>query len=276
MIIKPSLAQASDTDLADAVQENLFALFRAMMVLPGGEIVEGEKVCYHHAFPSNPMFKGVWRTCLSPEEADEAIDQTLAWFQARQAPYVFWWVGPQTTPADLPERLQARGFTANMVGDPGMAADLRTLDETVRTPDGFTIVKAADKATLEAWRDVFCAAYDIPPFVGQAWVEATLTTGPASAPGNYTSATGTKSPSPATSCSTAPAWPASTASAQSPKRAAGALAPPSLCGLSWTPATRATATACSSRPKWATPSINVSVSRKYPARSAATYCGIRE
>ncbi|MCI0646188.1 MAG: GNAT family N-acetyltransferase [Chloroflexi bacterium] len=182
MIIKPSLAQASDTDLADAVQENLFALFRAMMVLPGGEIVEGEKVCYHHAFPSNPMFKGVWRTCLSPEEADEAIDQTLAWFQARQAPYVFWWVGPQTTPADLPERLQARGFTANMVGDPGMAADLRTLDETVRTPDGFTIVKAADKATLEAWRDVFCAAYDIPPFVGQAWVEATLTTGPASAP----------------------------------------------------------------------------------------------
>ena len=171
------MTSATDVQLSLAVQDNLFELFRAMSVIPGYELVETGKVSYHHASPTNPMFKGVWQARMEPGEADAVIDETLAWFDDRKAPYVFWWVGPGTKPADLPERLMARGMQPNMVGDPGMAADLRTLSEGVRIGDGFNIVEAHNETILGHWRDVFCASYEIPLFVGQAWVDATINAG---------------------------------------------------------------------------------------------------
>lgn len=175
------LMEASDAQLALAVQDNLFALFRAMAALPDAELHETPALAYHHAFPTSPMFKGVWRTRLTPDTADASIADTLAWFQARGAPYVFWWTGPGDEPTDLPDRLQAHGFAANIVGDPGMALDLDTLAEP-SLPPGLTIARAADRRTLEDWRDVFVAAYEVPPFAGQAWVDATLSLGPEAAP----------------------------------------------------------------------------------------------
>lgn len=173
------LTQASAPQLAAAVEDNLFALFRAMThALPDSILVEGDDLSHHLAFPSNPMFKGVWRTRLTPDTADAAIDQTLAWYKAHNAPFLFWWIGPDTQPADLPARLQARGFMVHMAGDPGMAADLHTLPATIPTPAGFTIVHASDQKTLEDWRDVFCTTYEVPAFAGQAWVDATLRAGP--------------------------------------------------------------------------------------------------
>ena len=56
------------------------------------------------------MFMGVWKTRLSPEEAEGAIDEGIAWFEQRGAPYFFWWMDPQTQPADLVGRLLKRGF----------------------------------------------------------------------------------------------------------------------------------------------------------------------
>lgn len=73
MSIENPLVHATEADLAAAVQENLFALFRAMTTLPGSELVEGEKLSNHLTFPSNPMYKGVWCTRLEKAELSEAI-----------------------------------------------------------------------------------------------------------------------------------------------------------------------------------------------------------
>ena len=71
-----ALTDITEAQLEAAVEENLFDLFRAMTkVLPGSELVETEKLSYHLSFPSNPMFKGVWRTRLPADETDEAIVQ---------------------------------------------------------------------------------------------------------------------------------------------------------------------------------------------------------
>lgn len=168
------ITHATDVQLSAAVEANLFALFRAMTDLPESEIVEGAAVSYHHAFPLNPMFNGVWKTRLSPHELDSAIEGVQAWYRARSVRLVFWWLGAQSQPATLRERLRAHGFVENIAGDPGMAADLHALNEDVRTPDGFRIVEAADEKTLEDWRDVFAAAFEVPIFAGQSWVDATL------------------------------------------------------------------------------------------------------
>jgi ribosomal protein S18 acetylase RimI-like enzyme len=188
------LTHASAAELTAAVEENLFALFRAMAgVLPGSELIETGGLSRHLAFPHNPMFKGAWRTHLAPGEVDDAIDETIAWFQARQAPFFFWWTGPTTQPNDLGERLArrglitmeeqqkelARGIVQTAAGAPGMVADLSQANEAAleQTPPGFTIEEILDQPSLQAFKKVFVEAYEIPEWAGQAWVDAALNVG---------------------------------------------------------------------------------------------------
>ena len=163
-------------DLRSAMEGNLVALYRAFQLLPGAEMVESDRLCYHHAFPSNPIFKAVWRTRLPHAETDAAIDGVIDWYKMRDAPFFYWWVDPQTQPDDLPRRLLARGFVQFMSDLPCMAADLRNLAESP-PPQGFSLQLAGGNAELEQWRDVLVAAYDAPVFAGQAWVDATLSLG---------------------------------------------------------------------------------------------------
>jgi GNAT superfamily N-acetyltransferase len=192
------LTNPSDEELAAAVQENLYALFRAMSTLPGGELVESEKQSHHLAFPSNPMYKGVWRTRLSPGEADNVIDETIEWFKARSAPFLFWWTGPGTTPEDLGERLVARGFVSMEaqlghvasgmkfaeLGAPGMVADLHHMNEAAlaHVPSGFTIEEVRDEAALNDFKRVLVEGYEIPEGMAHGWVQAALGFGIGSTP----------------------------------------------------------------------------------------------
>ncbi len=176
------LTHPSEFELVDAVHENLYALFRSFQILPGCELVENEKFSLHHASPSNSMFKGAWRTRHAPEEVEGAIDETIAWFDERGAPYFFWWTDPKTNPEDLNERLVSRGFDGNMIGDPGMVADLYSLNEDVQVPNGFIVRQALEKGMLEHWRDVFVRSFNVPDSIGQAWVDATIMAGQEQAP----------------------------------------------------------------------------------------------
>jgi hypothetical protein len=161
------LTNPTETELVTAVHENLYSLFRSMQILPGSEVVESDKIGYHHTFPTNPMFKGAWRTRLPAEEAEAMIDDTLAWFNERKAPAFYWWTDPQTQPTDLAERLLKRGFDGNLIGEPGMVADLETLNQDVRMPSGLTIRRVVDPKTLVDWRDVFTASYEMPKARGR-------------------------------------------------------------------------------------------------------------
>ncbi len=193
------LTTPTPTELANAVEENLFALFHAMTgLLPGGEIAETAQLSRHHTFPTNPMFKGVWRARLAGDQADAVIDETIAWFKERNAPYFFWWTGPGTTPADLGARLQAHGLLdmaeqqqalaagihQTEAGAPGMAANLAQLDASVldKTPPGFLIKEVSSERELYDFKKVFVETYEIPDWAGQAWVDATLSLGLGSTP----------------------------------------------------------------------------------------------
>lgn len=182
------------SDLAHAVDENLYDLFRAMTIrLPGGELEEGNEFSRHHTFPTNPMFKGVWRSKLAPDQVDAAIDDTIAWFKFRQAPFFFWWTGMSTSPADLGERLRARGLLdmaeqqaalapgikQTELGAPCMAADLHRMNEKALTgvPVGFEIREVTSEKALLDFKRVFVESNEIPEWAGQAWVDATQTIG---------------------------------------------------------------------------------------------------
>lgn len=188
------LTDATDKQLALAVFENLYDLFRAMAnTLPDGQLIESEKWSRHLTFPTNPMFKGVWKTQLSAVEADAAIDETIAWFKEQSAPYFFWWTGGNTSPADLEKRLAkrglismaeqtqelAKGILSTEQGSPCMVAELSRMNEDVLrlTPGNFVIKEALSEAELYDFKNVFVEAYEIPEWAGQAWVDATLKIG---------------------------------------------------------------------------------------------------
>ena len=89
-IMKKPLTHATEAELAHATQENLFALFRAMAhALPGGELVETDRLAYHHTFPTNPMFKGVWHTRFSMDEAEDRIDERSFGLSSARRPSSF-------------------------------------------------------------------------------------------------------------------------------------------------------------------------------------------
>lgn len=190
----PILLDATPAEQAAAVETNLFALFRAMArALPGSEIEETGMLSRHLAPPTNPMFKGVWRTRLAASTAEEAIAETIAWFKARNAPFFFWWTGAQTEPRDLGERLMAHGLismeeqqhalapgvVSTEAGAPGMTADLQNLNEAALTqvPPGFAIEEVRDAAALKDFERVLVEGYAIPEAMANGWVQAAHSAG---------------------------------------------------------------------------------------------------
>lgn len=182
MINEYVLTNPSEADLASAVQENLYALFRSMKVLPGCVLIENDSLSLHHSFPANPFFKGVWRTHLSRGETETKIDEVLNWFNQHGAPYFFWWTDSRTQPVDMAEHLIRRGFDGNLEGDPGMAANLYELRENFQISSSIKIIQAIEQESLEDWRDAFAEAFVIPVSDGQAWVDATLSLGKENVP----------------------------------------------------------------------------------------------
>lgn len=184
---------ATDRELGLAVFRNLYALFRAMANGLGGEVDERKNLSRHFSFPTNPMFKGVWETRITNETADQVIEETIAWFKERNAPYFFWWTGPDTSPDDLPRRLQAHGLIdmaeqqkelaagikQTELGAPCMIAELGRMNESVmeKTPPGFEIREVSNGSELYDFKTVFVETYQIPEWTGQAWVDAALKIG---------------------------------------------------------------------------------------------------
>jgi ribosomal protein S18 acetylase RimI-like enzyme len=188
------LKNATEEQLALAVFENLYDLFRAMAAnLPDGNLIESETLSRHLTFPTNPMFKGVWKTHLSESDAEEAIRETIRWFKEQDAPYFFWWTGGTTSPVDLEARLAkhglismteqtrelAKGILSTEQGSPCMVAELSRMNEDVfeQTPKDFVIREVSSEAELYGFKKVFVETYEIPDWAGQAWVDATLKIG---------------------------------------------------------------------------------------------------
>jgi hypothetical protein len=88
---------------------------------------------------------------FEPETADARIDDVISWFEARRVPFV-WRLGPRDQPADLQDRLLAKGFALDPDEMPGMAAPLTGLPE-VELPEGAETERVRDATTYRAWLD---------------------------------------------------------------------------------------------------------------------------
>jgi GNAT superfamily N-acetyltransferase len=153
------------------IEDNLFAFFRAMADLPGGQLVDDGRIVRVRTGLPSPTHNSIGRARLSPDEVDDAVAEVAAWYRERDARF-FWWTGPQSTPADLDDRLVAAGLQAFERGSPGMAMRLADADEAAAYPPGVSVDEVHGEAALREWARLFCGAHGTPPPAAESWVEA--------------------------------------------------------------------------------------------------------
>ena len=99
--------------------------------------------------------------------ANARIDEVIAWFEARRLPFV-WRLGPADQPADLKDRLLARGFATDPEEMPGMVARLDGLP-ALELPTGAVVERVRDPGTFRVWLDVVIAGFEMPAPMGEAF-----------------------------------------------------------------------------------------------------------
>ena len=138
----------------DALERNLWAMWSRFGRGEGCALHEHEDALYFDTpIPTLP-YNAVLRF-RPTADVDRRIDAVFEHYRQRDVPF-FWLVHPSARPSDLGERLRARGFEEAEVV-PGMAMDLRVLEEPAAPPSGIEIHEAATTDTetvleMVAWR----------------------------------------------------------------------------------------------------------------------------
>jgi GNAT superfamily N-acetyltransferase len=156
-----------------AMDENLGSYCLHFGRLPGGEAHDDSDLRWFACGVPDEAFNGVIRARLEPDEVDSTIERVLAGFRRRVVP-ARWQIGPTTRPTTLASALLDHGFTLDE-HEPGMALDLRVLNQTVLPPTELLIETVDDAAALREWIEVWgCGA---PGSVRACWWDVYSTLG---------------------------------------------------------------------------------------------------
>jgi GNAT superfamily N-acetyltransferase len=138
------------------MQENLIAYFRIFAELPGATFVDDD-VTWFVSVKDEPG-NHVLRTRMFGDAIERRIDEIIAQF-SQHADQIDWLVFPACRPADLGQRLEARGMQGGL-GGTWMLADLTAaLPSAPAVPAGFHIQQVRDITMLEAWKQISTAGF---------------------------------------------------------------------------------------------------------------------
>ena len=157
----------SERDLVQAIEGNMFEFFMNFRRWREAEIHDDPDMLWSITSIPFPLFNSVLRAKLEPQNVDAVIEATLSRYKARDVP-MMWWTGPATRPKNLGTALVAHGLVSEEGDSPGMAADLRTLNENSTGPPRFDMELVKDAESLGAWAETLLAACSMPGFVAKA------------------------------------------------------------------------------------------------------------
>lgn len=150
----------SAPNLVSALENNLFAIFTNYAQADNTEFYFGSNMIRFVTGVAFPLFNGVIRSQLQPEEIDLTISETLEYFSAKQLP-MLWWTGPATQPPNLSKYLEAQGLS-NIGVLPGMAIDLSALPQEKPLSADFVITPVSDQQSLKYWTQVAAIGFEVP------------------------------------------------------------------------------------------------------------------
>jgi GNAT superfamily N-acetyltransferase len=149
-----------------AMQRAVVAMIRSSQGLEGViGVTEDDLVMGSLGIAAAPL-NSVSLARFTPETADGRIDEVVAWFDRLRVPFT-WWLGPDSAPPDLGERLVRHGLVREAETIPGMAALLDALPDE-RPPAGITVERVADEATFRESCRVAVEGFGAPPELAAA------------------------------------------------------------------------------------------------------------
>lgn len=140
------------------IQHNFITYLRLFAGLPGIRFGD-EAVTWFVNDNSGSPANMVLGTQLDDGTADQELDRLLQRIGQPTEP-VHWLRFPACRPADLGQRLEARGW----VSDPGatwMTASLAAFAGAPPAPDGFSVKQVTDDAMLEEWKQLSSAGFEM-------------------------------------------------------------------------------------------------------------------
>ena len=160
------------TAASQAIEGNLFAFFPLFARWSRAEAHDDPDMIWTLSDVPFPLFNSVLRARLPRARVDEGIDRAIGRCRARGVP-LLWWTGPATEPADLDRRLAARGLYEEHAT--GMA--VRLVGPLPPASPVVTVERVDSRVRLERWCEVLCGAFEMPAFVGEAFLGLTLALG---------------------------------------------------------------------------------------------------
>lgn len=139
-----------------ASEANRYQSFLCLARTPGGQQYDGTDVKWVDS--GTPVLNLVFGARFDGGEPGRQIDSVLQHFRARSVA-IFWMVGPGTRPADLGERLEARGFTL----ESQLAHMAFDLSDFIRRTPGVPEVEVsiARGPELKTWCETACRGFDV-------------------------------------------------------------------------------------------------------------------
>ncbi len=151
-----TLLNFSHTEKPRQIQANIMAYMRLFIGLPGTvAAVDGENLFW---FISDQPAPG--RQILRARFTDDPDAQIDALFEqlSQHTDEIDWMIFPGDQPADLSQRLEARGMPAGRGGN-WLWADLQTLGAAPSMPDGFRIERVANDEQMAEWIQISEAGF---------------------------------------------------------------------------------------------------------------------
>jgi len=170
------LGNLSEPELVQAIENNMFEFFMTFRRWPRMELHDDPDMLWCITNVPFPLFNSVFRARLEPQNVDAVVETTLSRYKARNVP-MMWWTGPTTRPKNLGTILEAHGLVNEEGDSPGMAIDLRGLNESLNRPAGLEVEPVNNEESLRKWSETMTAAAPMPEFVSKPMFDLFITLG---------------------------------------------------------------------------------------------------
>ena len=149
----------ADPTLIAMFDRQMAEFYAAARSRPWADVKVDDDVLWGTTGLPHSAFNGATSATFTETTADARIDHILGYFRELKID-MSWWVGPTSTPADLGERLVARGLVADDVA-PGMAVSLDCWSPPA-VPDGLVIEPAMDNGAFRRVIEVMFEGFEMP------------------------------------------------------------------------------------------------------------------
>jgi ribosomal protein S18 acetylase RimI-like enzyme len=155
----------SSAGMAWAIEANLNGTFSLLGSSPSTQLHDDDPGLRWYITPKvpHPLFNHVYFTRLPQEEdVDARIEELTQHFASRQLP-LMWSVGPFSSPSALRSHLESHGLRG-VEESPGMALDLKALNEDIAFPSELSIEQVRDAKILSEFVEVMRVGFEMPEF----------------------------------------------------------------------------------------------------------------